>query len=65
MKSYNKYFLIYTEGDSPEDYSVFYCDLVLATNKDDALINYFELNDIPQEERYMFGAEEKQLIDLR
>ena len=60
-----KYFLIFTEGDSREDYSVFYSTLVIAYNEQHALTEYFKLYNIPSYDQHLFGAEEIDLIDLR
>lgn len=35
-----KYFLVYTHGQSPEDYSVFYSSLVIAEDEKSAIEKY-------------------------
>lgn len=35
-----RYFLIYTNGSSPEDYSVFYSTLVIAEDENEAAFKY-------------------------
>jgi hypothetical protein len=59
-----KYFLVYSQGGAPEDYSVFYSTLVIAPDETTAIAKYCAKfptvlpTDIGDDEPFSYGIEE-------